>query len=315
MFVVVCSASPPNLLPTRATMSPPWGGGAPPDEKHAPDEQDNVPDICRTLLRRAKEGNASITNNDMRMMNNEIFKRRAPSPGRNEGRAERGLGGEEEKETVNNNTKARYTPSGSTSRPMFRIRILLLLALPLIAAGCRKKEPPPPPQAQEEQGVTRPSATLGIYVNHFLGRGIAPYTTGVLRDLEAQTLLLAEFDPLGSDSTFALLQEFGNVLQVDVADLLNRSNDRPATLTAYTDGLSNITERSKLMREELQSRIDTLRTQERDARGVATQVQKRITDAYRKEDYATAGSLQEELSASQLQVTRINAEAREARDV
>ncbi|MEK7218717.1 MAG: hypothetical protein AAB728_04600 [Patescibacteria group bacterium] len=190
---------------------------------------------------------------------------------------------------------------------------LTIIVVPFLLAGCRKEQPPVTQKELPE--LSRPSAALGMFVSHYLGGGILPLTTSATRGLEAGLALAAGFNPLESDDTFALLQEFGNILQVDLPDLLNRSMDRPATLNAYVESLQNITQRSQRMREDLQKRENDLRTRERDANKEVSTLQRNIDRSFRDQDYAAAGAMRQELSAAKLKATQLGGEGKETRDL
>ncbi|MFA6038869.1 MAG: hypothetical protein WCV62_05030 [Candidatus Peribacteraceae bacterium] len=196
-------------------------------------------------------------------------------------------------------------------RPLFSILIVPLIVL----GGCRKQEPPPVTQQEELPTLARPSASLGMFVSHYLGGGILPLTSSAMTGLEAGLVLVAGFNPLESQDTFALLQEFGNILQVDIPDLLNRSTDRTTTLNAYVESLENITARCLRMREDLQQREDVLRVKEREARTAVSTLQKNIDRAFRDQDYSAAGALRQELSTAKLEQTKVGGENEEVRDL
>jgi hypothetical protein len=90
----------------------------------------------------------------------------------------------------------------------------------------------------------RSAALLGLYV--------AEYLTNVPRAQAADSALLgigAQIQIYISQTTvqdpdFDLLQAFGDALEVDVPDLLNRSPDRQQALNIYTTALTNVATRS-----------------------------------------------------------------------
>ena len=147
--------------------------------------------------------------------------------------------------------------------------------------------------------LNRPSSSLGIFAGLFLSAGNFVDNQSALQGVQAQAAYHAEPGEEQLEDTFALLQEFGAVLQVDVPDLLNRSDNRTETFNRYLEGLSNITERSTRRADELRENLDTLEEEERVQRRAASDLDRAIRNAIADQDYVTAGEMQPELAKAQ----------------
>lgn len=194
---------------------------------------------------------------------------------------------------------------------------LLLLTL-LVSAGCRRetaKPPPPPPPADEQVYAPRPSAPLGVYVGLFLAQnGFLP-VNGAMQGVVAGRELMTVDPKKNLEETFALLQEFGAVLGENIPDLLNRSDDRPNTLTLYQQGLQNITERAKRREAELQSALEDLRRRENEASRTIGDIERSLREALEKRDYATSGGLQQERTVVEDERGRLQTEINQTQDI
>jgi hypothetical protein len=185
--------------------------------------------------------------------------------------------------------------------------------------GCAKtttttKTPVASVSSSRSSGPSRPGAPLGLFTSYYLGGGGISPSNAALSGVAAQVKLNAEYNPMKSDDTFALLQEFGDILQISIPDLLNRSSDRPTTLTEYTNALSNITARSTTMAKDLTTHLTELRTTESTQKSLANDTQKKIDAATKSGDFATAGSLQQTLIDAQSGVTQAQVEERETQN-
>lgn len=159
-----------------------------------------------------------------------------------------------------------------------------------------------------------PSAPLGFYVSTYLAGGTTPAVTAPLTGVTAQEKLHTEYDPMKSTDTFALLQQLGNTLQVNIPDLLNRSTDRPGTLNTYFDALQNITERGKRTLTDLTTHLDSIQKDQKAQNSVVSDLQKRRDQASRSSDYATVGGLQQSLGDEQTKLAGIDADVKATKD-
>lgn len=202
--------------------------------------------------------------------------------------------------------------------PMSR-RILALALVTIVLLGCRKEQPLPPPlpvgDAEADQHPPRPAALLGVYGSLFLAQsGFLP-VFGALKAARAM-MEVTSLDPTKSlDETFALFEEYGTVLGENIPELLDRSDDRPRTLTAYVEGLDNITTRANRRQEELKAYQEGLRDKVRDAERKENEFRRQVNRAQEVKDYSTAGALQKELSEAQVETSRLQAEDRQIDDI
>ena len=147
--------------------------------------------------------------------------------------------------------------------------------------------------------LNRPTSSLGVFAGLFLAAGSFVDTQSALQGVRAQASYHAEPDEQQLEDTFGLLQEFGTVLQVDIPDLLNRSDNRTQTLNQYLIGLTNITERSMRRAEEVRQNLDELQVTERAQRRAAADLDRTIRNALSDKDYVTAGENQPALAKAQ----------------
>jgi len=117
-----------------------------------------------------------------------------------------------------------------------------LLALTLVLTGCFGAGSDNEAEAVLEESLVierdvdalyRPSSTMGMMIAALLSRGSFQYghsaTTGVTHQMQ----LLEGQAATTSDETFLLLQELGNLLQVNIETLMNNASDRQVALDGY----------------------------------------------------------------------------------
>lgn len=165
------------------------------------------------------------------------------------------------------------------------------------------------------EAVIRPSAPLGIFVSAYLAQGIFLPVQSASIGIDAQRKLIAAQGNAASDETFALLQEFGNVLQVDVSDILNRSMDRRRTLDDYLQSLHNVYVLAERKITELEESATTLEDEEREKRKSVSDLERTIKKAMDEEDYTSAGSRQKELSDAQGELAKVTTKREQAEDI
>ncbi len=157
----------------------------------------------------------------------------------------------------------------------------------------------------------RPTALLGVYASIFYANSDYLPVASARKGIEAQMLLHRKPDQESLDGTYALLDELGTVLQIDLPDLLNRSQDRTKALNDYVTGLNNITVRAERRLTETTDYLGTLRTRDRDVRRGLNDANRAARNALDEGDFATASEQQRVASELQAEAATIDAEERE----
>lgn len=187
------------------------------------------------------------------------------------------------------------------------LRLLILVSISSSLAGCfsqtEKKYPMTmAPKAtlwtqrissgNAQPSSIRSSALIGVYISHHLIREIVFHSA--LAGVSAQEAFLSESSQ-EQEQSFALLETMGAILQVDVPDMLNRSDIRSNAFDTYVTNLQNI---GKRLQDEIASsdaELDGLNATRRTQRSDATQSQSIINKAIRSGDFATASDSQKTL--------------------
>ena len=150
----------------------------------------------------------------------------------------------------------------------------------------------------------RPSSLLGVYVTHYLVH--ATGVRGALTAIDAHAAMYFD-DRLDRDESFTLLEELGTMLQVDITDMLNRSTDRVDAFDEYLDSLTDVLQESHLHADGLEQELDKILDERREQRKETSDLQRDLNSALREQDYATAGSKQEELIEAESDLAEIMA--------
>jgi hypothetical protein len=160
----------------------------------------------------------------------------------------------------------------------------------------------------------RPSAPLGIYVSAYLAQGVFIPVHSAVSGIEAARKLLSG-QGATADETFSLLQALGNILQIDVPDVLNRSTDRRKALDDYLQSIHNVFVLSERKIAELETSVGTLEEEERSKRKAAQEIQRDIEKAMENEDYTAVGSRQRELADAESALAAITSKREQTSDV
>ena len=170
-------------------------------------------------------------------------------------------------------------------------------------------------QHKEHYEIIRPSASLGLYATLHLAQGAFLQVQTAKAGIEAQQkLLIGQMEPESSE-TFSLLKEFGIILQVDIADMLNRSTDRQEALERYERSLANITELAQRKERELAALEETLRTQQKEQRNTVRALQKAINDALKAKEYEVASAKQEENTSANAKLAETETRLEQTNDI
>lgn len=161
----------------------------------------------------------------------------------------------------------------------------------------------------------RPSASMGVYGSLYLAQGIFLPVQGALKGIESHLRLIAGQTELATNETFALLQEFGSVLQVEIVDMLNRSSDRAEALNRYIQTLNNVAVLVERKATELETQVDQLKDQKKEEKKVESDLEKQLKTALKEDDYSIAGSLQQRLTAAKGELAKTEARLDQTEDI
>lgn len=138
----------------------------------------------------------------------------------------------------------------------------------------------------------RKAAQLGVYVSEYLTMvPTAMASESALQGIGAQMQIVISQQTI-LDPDYDLLQAFGDALQVDVADLLNRSTERQLALETYTEALTNVATRANDRFKELNSQLTELKklaASQNKERGAAD---RELKNAIKNKDFDAAGEKQ-----------------------
>lgn len=157
-----------------------------------------------------------------------------------------------------------------------------------------------------------PSALLGVYMSNFIMH--TSVFKSALEGISAQMEYLFDDDRI-QDEAFALLEEFGSMLQVDVMDMLNRSTERPNAFDDYVRELTQLRSVSEIRLEALEQEADTISDERREARKEAGDIQRALNVSIREENFSTAGSLQERLIEAETTLAEVEAREDKQRSI
>lgn len=159
---------------------------------------------------------------------------------------------------------------------------------------------------------SRPAALLGTYATSFLASGYSLSRTALI-GAEQQIILFFEKNQQENES-YQLLQDFGNALAVDIPDFLNRSPDRSASLTQYTDALKAYQAAAQRQQDVLKERQKEAQNKRRELTKELSALERDQDRAVRQKDYVTAGSLQDAISDKSQEVAEADTEEKQLRD-
>lgn len=146
--------------------------------------------------------------------------------------------------------------------------------------------------------MSRPSATLGVYVSLYAAQGILLPTENAMLGIQAMTRFLEAQSHSDTDENFALLREVGSILQVDVVDTLNRSTTRATTLESYIQSLKNVIILTERKLEELNVLYEQQKDESREKRNAARDMERELKTALRDQDYGRASDIEEQLATA-----------------
>lgn len=149
-----------------------------------------------------------------------------------------------------------------------------------------------------EQSV-RSAALLGIFVSEYLTTvPTAMASESALKGIGAQMQIVHSQQSV-QDPDYDLLQAFGDALQVDVADMLNRSTDRQEALDIYTEALTNVATRANDRFKQLNSQSDELKKLASEQNKSSKSAERELQKAIKEKNFDAAGEKQKSLTELQ----------------
>lgn len=161
----------------------------------------------------------------------------------------------------------------------------------------------------------RPSGMLGIFTTTFLSQGIFFATQTGVRGIEATMKTLQKQEQPLNDETFQMLQQLGDTMSVKIPDMLNRSPNRISALDAYSESLANLITNADQKIAELAASQTTLTSDQKAKQTTMNGIQKEVDQATKVNDFATAGSKQEELLKAQSALAEVQLKLKQTTDM
>jgi hypothetical protein len=190
-----------------------------------------------------------------------------------------------------------------------------LLATTLLLAGCFGGDTDTPNNTPTETIAPerntnifyRPSSPMGMMIATLLSRGSFQYGHSASTGIKHQMQLLNGQAATTSDETFLLLQELGNILQVNIETLMNNASDRQVALDGYLNQLVGITGQNNETNDgvaqrklkELKAELDSAEEKIKTAKTLVKDDEKRVKEALDNDDYSLASFQQQKLIESQ----------------
>ena len=205
--------------------------------------------------------------------------------------------------------------------------LALVFCLALSACGSPKSTPPPEVSGaktavalmnillQKQNTARRPGGTLGIFSTLFTSQGIFLPVKSATLGFDAMRKIMEGITKPDTDENYALLQEAGSTLQLNVIDTLNRSDNRKETVESIAQSLHNISSLLDRKITELTSTGKELQKTQKEQQKTVTEVQRAIQKAMKDEDYSTAGSKQEELQKAQSDLASTQSKNKQVADL
>jgi len=162
---------------------------------------------------------------------------------------------------------------------------------------------------------TRPSAAIGIFSGIYTSQGIVlPVDTAKL-GFESIMNILKGQSQANTDENFAILREIGDVLQVDIVDLLNRSNNRIQTIDDYTQSLRNTGILTERKINELTATYENLTIKRKEERTISRDLERSLRTALKNQDYSEASAYEEDLAKANANLAETETKEKQAKDM
>ncbi|MSR67789.1 hypothetical protein EXS65_03130 [Candidatus Peribacteria bacterium] len=163
--------------------------------------------------------------------------------------------------------------------------------------------------------MQRSAALLGVFIAEYISFSqTALASQGALTGIAVDQQIMVAGHTI-TDPDYDLLQAFGDALQVDIADLLNRSTDRQQTLDAYTRSLTNVASRSNGRYRELSGALEELKTLLRTQSKERSDADRALQNAIRAKDFSEAGELQKTVIEKQQAYSETDLKRKQTEDI
>lgn len=169
--------------------------------------------------------------------------------------------------------------------------------------------------SQKMQKYTRPSAPIGIYTGIYISQGIIFPVHTAYDGFITMSKILAGQQQTDTDENFAVLREIGDILQVSIIDLLNRSTNRIEALDNYTQSLRNVGILTERKIAEITANKDRLTILRKEQQSTARDLNRSLSTAMRDQDYGQASELQEQLSKANAMLAETETQEDQAKDM
>lgn len=209
--------------------------------------------------------------------------------------------------------------------------ISAVLLTTLLLSGCSSSTPPSEERLQVSGAKSaiafmhlvakrsiqsnRPSGPLGVFSGLYLAHGaFLPVSSAVAGLANIATIQVGQTNST-SDENFALLREVGDVLQINIVDMLNRSPSRLEALDTYTQSLNNAGILTERKLEELNALHDTQKDKVKEQRKVVRDIESNLREALRKPDYQAASEYEEQLAGAKVTYTEMQTSEEQTGDM
>ncbi len=163
--------------------------------------------------------------------------------------------------------------------------------------------------------MQRRAALLGVFIAEYISFSqTALASQGALTGIAVDHQIMVAGHTI-TDPDYDLLQAFGDALQVDIADLLNRSTDRQQSLDIYVMSLQNVAARSNGRYRELSGALDELKTLLRTQSKERSDADRELQNAIRKKDFSEAGELQKTVIEKQQAYSETDLKKKQTEDI
>jgi hypothetical protein len=143
--------------------------------------------------------------------------------------------------------------------------------------------------------IARSAALLGLFVSEYIATSAAAQgVESALLGVGVQSHLM-ETQANVSDPDYDLLQAFADALQVDVADLLNRSPDRRQSLDVYATALTNVATKANDRYKQIITAVEEVKKLNREHESAKNVAARELKKALDDKAFSEAGEKQKKL--------------------